>query len=350
MEKYYSTLSFNWKEENLLRKKLSCLESMKKHEANAWLMEQKTFYKRCYSELQRSELAHARLLGNKELVKQLTSKSMFSNYCTILEDESEAAVKAIIKNRRRSENNMIFQSCLDKERHCPARRNGLIKKAEAQEVPRVTLKANSKEEDPKATMKRTFSVRQESKSAALVLSLESLKSPEQGAQQRKLPMEKSLPLQGEEGILSNFSRHLNIVLSDPIDPVTDRESKGKLLKYTVHENRNVEHPQKKRPMNNLYGPEDVQIDAAVLTEIQAMLGQNYLLNETTNLVDRVTSPPHPAYFLFSDSLSKSPSKKVSEGALNAPGIRSYAAGRRQKIVLEETGSNSITTKNGHLFS
>lgn len=263
MEKYYSILSFNWKEENLLKKKLSFLESMKRHEANAWLMEQKAFYKRCYSKLQRSELAHARLLGNKELVKQLTSKSMFSNYNTTLEFESEAAVKAIVKNRRGNENDMLFQSCLNKQRHHPARRNGLIKKVEVQEVPRVTLKADSKEVDPKATMKRTFPSRKESKSA-LVLSLESLKTPEQGTQQRKLPVEKSLPPQWEEGILSNFSRHSDIVLSDLRDPVTDRESKGKYLKYIVHGNRSVEHLQKKRPMNNLHDPEDVQIDAAVL--------------------------------------------------------------------------------------
>lgn len=182
-------------------------------------------------------MAHARLLGNKELVKQLTSKSMFFNYCTTLEDKSEAAVKAIVKNRRGSENNMLFQSCLDKERHCLALRNGLIKKA--QEV----LRADSKE-DPKATMKRTFSSRQESKSA-LVLSLESLKNPEQGAQARKLPMEKCLPPQGEEGILSNFGRHSNIVLSDLRDPVTDKESKGRFLKYIVHGNRVWSTPKRK---------------------------------------------------------------------------------------------------------
>lgn len=44
-EKSYSFLSFNWKEENLLKKKLSFLDSMKKYEANAWLTEQKAFYK-----------------------------------------------------------------------------------------------------------------------------------------------------------------------------------------------------------------------------------------------------------------------------------------------------------------
>lgn len=64
-EKSYSILSFNWKEENMLKKKLSFLDSMKKYEANAWLMEQKAFYKKCHSKLQRSELAHAQLLGNK---------------------------------------------------------------------------------------------------------------------------------------------------------------------------------------------------------------------------------------------------------------------------------------------
>lgn len=98
-EKSYSILSFNWKEENLLKKKLSFLESMKKYEANALLMEQKAFYKQCHLKLRSSELGHAQLLGNKDLVKRLTSKNLLSNYTSTLVDESEAAVKAIVQNR-----------------------------------------------------------------------------------------------------------------------------------------------------------------------------------------------------------------------------------------------------------
>lgn len=45
------------------------------------------------------------MLGNKDLVKQLTSKNMLCNYTTNLVDESEAAVKAIIQNRREGEKN-----------------------------------------------------------------------------------------------------------------------------------------------------------------------------------------------------------------------------------------------------
>lgn len=60
-EKSYSILSFNWKEENLLKKKLSFLDSIKKYVVNAWLMEQKAFYKRCHSKSEKSELAQ--LLG-----------------------------------------------------------------------------------------------------------------------------------------------------------------------------------------------------------------------------------------------------------------------------------------------
>lgn len=79
-EKYYSVLFYKWKEVNLLKKKFSFLESMKKYEANVQLTEQKAFYKQCHLKLQMSELVHAQLLGNKDLVKQLTSKNMLSNY------------------------------------------------------------------------------------------------------------------------------------------------------------------------------------------------------------------------------------------------------------------------------
>ncbi|CAM9710998.1 unnamed protein product [Rangifer tarandus platyrhynchus] len=142
-EKTYSILSFNWKEENLLKKKLSFLDSMKKYEANAWLMEQKAFYKRCHSKLRKSELAHARLLGNKDLVKRLTSKNMLSNYTTTFVDESEAAVKSIIQNRREGEKNKVpFRLSLDKDRLYPSIAS------------RATLKADSKDETLHAETQR----------------------------------------------------------------------------------------------------------------------------------------------------------------------------------------------------
>jgi len=338
-EKSYSILSFNWKEENLLKKKLSFLESMKKCEANAWLMEQKAFYKQCHLKLQKSELAHARLLGNKDLVKRLTSKNLLSNYTSTLVDESEAAVKAIVQNKRGWEKNkMIFRLSLDKNRLYPPLGSSLLKKVEAWPASSTALKANSTKENVRATVKIRRSPSREEGKPALFLSLESLNSPQQEAKQKKLPAD-SRPLLDREGITRDFSSGpSSIVQSRLQDSATGRKSKGKLLKYLVYGDRSVEHPKKKmpRPRNNPHGSESVQMDPALLTQIQGFLRQESLINErATYLEDRIQGLPQPTHFVFQDYSSNSPLEKGSEGVLHAPGIRMHGVGREQKIILEE---------------
>lgn len=122
------------------------------------------------------------------------------------------------------------------------------------------------------------------------------------------------------------------------DSSTDRKSKGKILKYIVYGDRSVEHPKKKmpRPRKKPHGSESVQMDPALLTQIQAFLRQKFLINErTTYLEDRIQGLPQPTHFLFQDDSPNSPLEKGSEGVLHAPVIRMHAVGREQKIILEE---------------
>lgn len=85
------------------------------------------------------------MLGNKELVKQLTFEDILYN--TTLVDESEAAVKAVVKNRRGRLTGRCSSDSLDKDSLYPALRSGLLKKVEAQAAPRVTLKTDPKEKE-----------------------------------------------------------------------------------------------------------------------------------------------------------------------------------------------------------
>ena len=344
-EKAYSILSFNWKEENMLKKKLSFLDSMKKYEANAWLMEQKAFYKKCHSKLQRSELAHAQLLGNKDLVKRLTSRNKLSNYTTTLVDDSEAAVKAIVQNRRGWEKStVLFGAGLDKDRIYPPTAS------------RATLKPHSEDESRRTCEKIRWSPSRGEGKSALVLSVASLDNPEQGAKPRQLPVDSRPPLQGEAMVKDSPTRPSKTMQSHLQDPAISRKSKGKLLKYIVYGDRSGEHSKKKRPRprNNPHGPENVQMDQVLLTQIQDSLMQEFLMSEKAKFMeDRIQSLPQPTCFLFQDYTLHSPWEKGHEAILHAPGIRTQGAGRRQKTVLEEirkqTGSNSIT-KNKHLFS
>ena len=333
-EKTYSILSFNWKEENLLKKKLSFLDSMKKYEANAWLVEQKAFYKRCHSKLRKSELEHARLLGNKDLVKRLTSKNMLSNYTTTFVDESEAAVKSIIQNRREGEKNkMLFRLCLDKDRLYPSTAS------------RATLKADSKDASGRATVHIRGSLSRGEGKPALVLSLESLDNPEQAEKLRKLPAD-SRPSAGGDFA----SRPSTTGQSHHQDPAIGRKSKGKFLKYIIYGDRNGEHPKKKRsrPRMNPPVPDGVQIDQALPTQVQINLRQEFLTSERAKYLEaRIQSLPQPAY--FQGHSSNRPWEKGTEGVVHAPGIRTQGARRGPEEIGKRTGSKSIT-KNKQLFS
>lgn len=97
-ERSSSVQSFHWKEEQLLRRQLGLLDAMKKHEASVRLTEQKAFYRRCHAQLQRVELAHARLRGDRGLVRQLSGQNRWSRPPGP-GDESGAAVRALLQGR-----------------------------------------------------------------------------------------------------------------------------------------------------------------------------------------------------------------------------------------------------------
>uniref|UniRef100_A0ACB8FIC2 Uncharacterized protein n=1 Tax=Sphaerodactylus townsendi TaxID=933632 RepID=A0ACB8FIC2_9SAUR len=91
----------NEKEEMLLNKKLKILESLRKQAENALTLDQRIVYKRFTIKLRRSELAHARLLGNKDIVKRL-SQSLFPDLHSVVTDGSEKAVRVILQNAETS--------------------------------------------------------------------------------------------------------------------------------------------------------------------------------------------------------------------------------------------------------
>ncbi|MEE6470508.1 hypothetical protein FKM82_008990 [Ascaphus truei] len=92
-EKSPLTVSFNCKEESLLQKKIIMLDSLKKQAADLRTLDQKVLYNRFIMKLRRSEMAHARLIGNKDLIKHLAH-----SFNATLNDRSEEAVRAIVKH------------------------------------------------------------------------------------------------------------------------------------------------------------------------------------------------------------------------------------------------------------
>ncbi|KAE8625630.1 hypothetical protein XENTR_v10006343 [Xenopus tropicalis] len=98
-EKSSLVISFNSKEECLLKKKMLSLEAMKKQAMESMCLDQKVLYNRFILKLRRSELAHARLVGNKEMIRSLT-QSMFSNYNTTLNDGTEEAMRAMLRTSK----------------------------------------------------------------------------------------------------------------------------------------------------------------------------------------------------------------------------------------------------------
>lgn len=96
-EKSPLTISFNSKEENLLKKKILSLDLMKKQAADSLTLDQKLLYNHFTLKLRRSELAHARLMGNTELMNHL-AHTMFSSFNTTVNDGTEKAVRALLQN------------------------------------------------------------------------------------------------------------------------------------------------------------------------------------------------------------------------------------------------------------
>eukprot|EP00061_Rhincodon_typus_P003444 g20089.t1 len=90
-------LSMNWKEEMLLQKRLSLLDSLKRQVADFYSLDQRVAYRRFRGKLWRSELAHARLMGRKELVERLQQVSALPSFHTTVGDGSQAAVRGILR-------------------------------------------------------------------------------------------------------------------------------------------------------------------------------------------------------------------------------------------------------------
>lgn len=96
-EKSPLTISFNAKEECLLKKKILSLDAMQRQAADSLTLDQKILYNQFTLKLRRSELSHARLIGNTEIIKHLT-RAMFSSLNTTLNDGAEEAVRTIVQS------------------------------------------------------------------------------------------------------------------------------------------------------------------------------------------------------------------------------------------------------------
>lgn len=96
-DKSQLTSSYNEKEEILLNKQLRILNSMKKQAENSIILDQRILYNRFTMKLRKSEVAHAKLIGDRELVKQL-SRSLFPNLHSVMTDDSKKAIGALLQN------------------------------------------------------------------------------------------------------------------------------------------------------------------------------------------------------------------------------------------------------------
>lgn len=201
-EKSSSVLSFHWKEEHLLRRQLGLLDAMKKHEASARLTEQKAFYRRCHAQLQRVELAHARLRGDRDLVQRLTGPNRWSSSSGSA-DESGAAVRAILQGRLGGEGAGT--------RLCSQ---------EAPQHPVPTGGGRPAEDGARAASRRLIKAEE----PWWVLAVEAQSRPEPAAQQSEPP--RQTPLQA---------------------PEAGWQPEGKLLLYVMHGDLGEEQPKKKRP-------------------------------------------------------------------------------------------------------
>lgn len=96
-EKSHLTISFNAKEESLLKKKILSLNAMQRQTSDSLTLNQKILYNQFALKLRRSELSYARLVGNTETIKNLTH-ALFSSLNTTLNDGAEEAVRTIIQS------------------------------------------------------------------------------------------------------------------------------------------------------------------------------------------------------------------------------------------------------------
>ncbi|ETE71896.1 hypothetical protein L345_02278, partial [Ophiophagus hannah] len=100
-EKSQLASSFNAKEELLLNNQVRILNSMKKQAENSIILDQRILYNRFSMKLRKSEVAHAKLFGDRELVEQL-SRSLFPNLHSVVTDDSKKAIGILLQNTEAS--------------------------------------------------------------------------------------------------------------------------------------------------------------------------------------------------------------------------------------------------------
>ncbi|CAK6442503.1 unnamed protein product [Pipistrellus nathusii] len=201
-EKSSSVLSFHWKEELLLRRQLGLLDAMKKRQASARLTEQKAFYGRSHAQLQRVELAHARLRGDRDLVQRLSCPTRWSSSSGPSE-ESGAAVQAILQGR--------LGSAGAGTRHC------------SQEAPQHPVPIGGGQPGEHGARAASRGVTK-AEDPWWVLTVEAQSCPEPAAQPSEPPGQP--PPQAHEA---------------------GRQPEGKLLLYVMHGVLDAEPPERKRP-------------------------------------------------------------------------------------------------------
>lgn len=309
-ERSSSVLLFNWKEENLLKKKLSFLESMKKYEANAWLREQKAFYKRYQTRLQTLELEHARLLGNKDLVRQLTSQNKLSNSTSTVVDQSETAVKAILQARAGRQG-----------RSPPALTEGPLDPAQAQAAARGTSKADLKKERwMRAVTLRGSPSRGQAK-PSLALCLDAPRAPVPGAQPRSLLVD---------------SRPMSSVQSSLPDADGGRKLKDKFLQYIVGGDRHVDREIRPGARDSPNGPSVRQVAEALLTRRRDMPGWELPMHKGARCPqDSTQSAPWAPRFLRT-TLPTAPWGTVARECYMGQGPE-YTVPEGGNVVIEEAG-------------
>ncbi|KAJ1118735.1 hypothetical protein NDU88_006922 [Pleurodeles waltl] len=99
-EKSNLILSFNSKEERLLAKQLLSLETLKRQAADSRALEQKVVYSHFQLRLRRSELAHARLLEDRELARKLASLIYRSGAAS--HEDTQGAMRRLLQPGQRS--------------------------------------------------------------------------------------------------------------------------------------------------------------------------------------------------------------------------------------------------------
>lgn len=107
-ERSGAALRSHGQEERQLRRQLGALEAGQRRVARARLREQKAFLQQIRLRLQRAELAHARLLGDRERERRLRAGAAAERAAGALGDPGEAAVRAVVRSGGCLEHRALF--------------------------------------------------------------------------------------------------------------------------------------------------------------------------------------------------------------------------------------------------